>query len=218
MPIAGLYFRNNNPNLYDRSKVQNMNLVKIVTAGFAEPYSLSFFLGRMLVFKNKNNGRIGKNRAYMGYLVTIGDYTIKENTAYYDKWMNIEFKLKGTREKENRDLDWSFRIGSRIHQNKDFVNTVFIGARRSSIDYNKGIYSLLYNSAFSTMISLSAENLNLAETEVMIEKKFPLKWSKKMSFGVAVGYIYNSGEKYRGTLKDEGVDNHQMIFRPNLNW
>jgi len=216
MPIAGLYFRENHEDLYDRSKMQDFNLIKAITAGFEEPYSLSFFFGRMMIFHNKKGEHIGKNRAYMGYLITIGDYSIKDNVAHWDRWANIEFKLKGTREKKNSDLDWSFRVGSKIHENPYFVNTIFIGARRSSTDYKKSVFSFVYNSAFSSMLEVSADTLHLTGAEMMLEKKFPLSWGEKMAFGLGIGYLYNSGAKYKGGLKDEGIDNHQLIFRPNL--
>ena len=216
MPILGLYFRENHEDYYDRSKMQDFNIIKAVTAGFEEPSSLSLFFGRMMIFKNRDEEHVGKNRAYMGYLLTVGDYSIKDNRAHRDRWMNFEFKLKGTREQKNRDLDWSFRVGARIHENKDFVNTVFVGARRSSTDYKKSAWSLVYNSAFSTMMEVSADTFDLAAAEAVVEKKFPLSWTDKMAFGLGIGYLYNSGSKYRGALKEEGIDNHQLIFRPNL--
>jgi len=214
--IAGLYFRQNHEDIYDEARIEEMNVVKVLTAGYEEPYSLSFFIGRMMVFKNAKNNRVGKNRAYMGYLVTIGDYTIKDNQAHNDKWVNVEFKLKGTREKENSDLDWSFRVGAKIHDNPNFADTIFIGARRSSINYNRSVWSLSYNNAFSTLLAVSTDTFELTDAEIILEKKWPIKSSRKISFGLGLGYLYNSGQKYRGTLKDEGINNHQLIFRPNL--
>ncbi len=220
MPIVGLYFRDSHEDMYNRSNIQNFNMLKAITAGFEEPYSVSFFVGRMMIFKNrdKDSERVGKNRAFIGYLMSIGDSSIKDNFAHKDRWVNFEFKLKGTREKKNRDLDWSFRIGTMLHSNKDFVNSIYIGARRSSIDYKKGVWSLVYNSAFSSMLAVSSRTYKLTEAELIIEKKWPIKWSDKMSFGLGLGYLYNSGEKYAGLLRDEGIDNHQLIFRPNLKW
>lgn len=216
--IGGLYFRQNHENMYKRSKIDDFNLVKALTAGFEEPYAISFFLGRMMVFQNSKSDHIGKNRAYMGYLVTIGDNTIKDNLVHWDRWVNFEFKLKGTRERHNTDLDWSFRVGSRIHENNNFVNNIYIGARRSSIDYNKKILSFFYNSDFNTMVACSADRFNLTEARISIGKKYPMTWPTKMSFGLEIGYLYISGEKYRGELKEEGIDNHQFIFRPNFKW
>ncbi len=218
MSLAGMYFRNKEEGLYDKSNIENFNLVKAVTAGYEEPYSLSFFIGRMMIFKNKESDEIGKNRAYMGYLVTIGDYSIKDNLAHYNKWLNIEFKLKGTRNREDSDLDWSFRVGTKINNNNNFVNTFYMGARRSSVDYKKTVWSFVHNSAFSTLFAVSADTFRLTDTEVILEKKWPLSWSKKISFGLGLGYLYNSGEKYTGALSDEGINNHQLILRPNFTW
>jgi len=217
MSIGGLYFRKRNEDLYERAKLQESNIVKLLSAGFNTPYSCSFFFGRMLVFKNKKTTEnIGNNRAYIGYLSSYGDTTIKDNRAYFDKWFEFEFKLKGTRKQEDRDLDWSFRVGSRFHENNNFVNSVYVGARRRSIDYKKSSYSFIYNSAFNATLSLSAETLSMIGAAFTVEKIIPLPFAFKSSFGLEVGYIYNSGDKYRGILKEEGVDNHQFVFRPNI--
>lgn len=218
MALGGLYFRHEHKEKYNKVQLDEFNWVKTITAGFEEPYSLSFFVGRMMVFQQNKDKRIGKNRAYIGYLVDIGNYSIKDNYAHQDKWVNIEFKLKGTREKELSDLDWSFRVGVRFHENNDFVDTVYFGARRKSIDYKKTIYSFVYNSAFNTMFAFDAKKFKLNEAEFVLEKSFPVSWSEKMSFGVGIGYLYYGDNKYNGALKGDGVDNHQLIIRPNFKW
>ena len=219
MSIFGLYFRKNNEDLYSSAKLQDFSLVKALTAGFEEPYAFSFFVGRMVVFKNNEyfeNERVGKNRAYIGYLVSVGDHTIKNNLVYYNRWVNFEYKLKGTREQENRDLDWSFRVGYKANTHEGFVDTIYVGARRSSTDYKKSPWLLLYNSAFNVMLESSAKGFHLTSAEMTVEKKFPLSWTTKASMGIEVGYLYTSNGKYSGELRDEGVDNHQLILRPNL--
>ena len=218
MALSGLYFRKNHNARYEDSKIDDFNLVKSITAGFEEPYSLSFFVGRMMVFKKKDGSHIGKNRAYIGYLVTIGDYTIKDNYAHKDYWVNVEFKLKGTREKEIEDLDWSFRVGGRFHSNRNFVDTFYLGARRKSIDYKESVFSFVYNSAFSSMVAFDKKKFQLTEAEFVLEKSFPISWSDKMSFSLGLGYLYYGNNKYNGVLKDDGVDNHQLIIRPNFKW
>ncbi len=216
MPLWGLHIRNKHLEQYDRYNAKSSNLIKSVTAGFDEPYSLSFFFGRMAVFKNKNSKNIGKNRAYIGYLVTLGDNSINDNLLYSNRWINLEFKLKGTREKEKQDLDWSFRVGYKINENEDFENTMYIGARRSSIDFDQSVYSLFYNSAFESMIEFSAKTLDLTKIELMIEKKFPVSGESKAVFGLGIGYLLNSNQKYSGDVERDGIDNHQFLFRPNF--
>ena len=218
MGIFGLYFRSENEDLYTKTNIQDTNLIKSVTAGFEEPYAFSFFIGRMMVFKNSEDDRVGKNRAYMGYLISVGDSTIKDNVAYTNKWVNVEYKLKGTRTRDDVDLDWSFRVGAKFNENDNFTDTLYIGARRSSINYKESRWSLVKNSAFSTMLAVSAKTFEFTEGELMVEKKWPISWSDKVSFGLGIGYLYYSTEKYSGALRDEGIDNHQLIFRPNLKW
>ena len=217
MNIAGTYFRKNHESDYTNTKLGNFNMVKALTAGFEEPYSITFFLGRMMVFTKNNGERIGKNRAYMGYMLSVGDKSIKDNKEHNDKWANFEFKLKGTREKENRDLDWSFRIGARVHNNSDFVDTVYVGARRSSIDYDKSIYSFLYNSSFTTMFAFRSDNLDMTEAEIVFGKFIPTKY-EGLSVGLEAGYLYTSNYKYEGSLREDGINNHQAILRPNIKW
>ena len=215
MGLGGLYFREYHNNIYERTDVQDFNMIKALTAGFDEPYSFSFFLGRMMVFNRENGERLGKNRAYMGYLISVGGHSIKDNIAYDDKWVDFEIKLKGTRELEHRDLDWSFYVGTKIHDNKDFVNTVFVGARRSSTDFNMSPWSFVRNTAYSSKLSFSSDKLELTEVEFMIEKKWPLG-SGKWSANFGLGYMYNGGNKYSGELKEEGIDKHQLLLRPNI--
>lgn len=216
MPVFGVYFRKNHEHIYDQARIDDFNIVKSLTAGFEEPYALSFFIGRMMVFSKKNKTHVGKNRAYMGVLLSIGDKTIKDNKLYNNKWYEVELKLKGTREKEDSDLDWSFRVGSRIHTNEYFVDSLYLGMRRSSIDYKKKRFSFVYNSAYTTLIEFNKQTLEPIKVEILLEKKFPLSMTQKMVFGLEVGYLYVSADRFRGILQTTGVDNHQLILRPNL--
>ena len=216
MAWGGVWYRKQYPDKYEEANINNFNLVKALTAGWEEPYSVSFFVGRMMIFRNKQSRHIGANRAFIGYLLSLGNKSIKDNFSYHDNWANVEFKLKGTKQLKNRDLDWSFRLGYRHHSNNDFVDTVYIGARRSSLDFNKSIYSLRYNSAFETLLECSTKNMKITKGEFIVEKKFPM--GKKVAFGLGVGYLYYGGNRYQNELLDEGIDRHQLILRPNFSW
>lgn len=217
MNLIGTYYRKDNEEKYTKENINDFNFVKALTAGFEEPYSITFFLGRMMLFSKNKNGRVGKNRAYVGYMLTIGDKSIKGNKAYDDNWSNFEFKLKGTREKKNKDLDWSFRVGARWHSRVDFVDTFYVGARRSSIDYKKSIWSLIYNTTFKSLFSFRIDNQRMTNAEIIGGKIFPTSVSG-LSFGLELGYLYTSVFKYDGILKEDGIDKHQAIIRPNFKW
>jgi len=218
MPIAGLYFRKQNEELYEKTNIGDFNLVRSLTAGFDEPYALSFFLGRMMVFNRAKKGHLGVNRAFIGTMLSASGHTIKENRAYRDKSLIVEFKLKGTRQYSKHSLDWSFRVGSKFHSNHDFTNTLYMGIRRSRVDFDKSRFSLFYNTAYSAFFSVSAETFQLTETELTIEKKWPSLLFFKTVYGLEVGYLYNGDEKYRGKLRDDGTDNHVFIIRPSISF
>ena len=218
MPVAGLLFRKENESLYEEATVGDFNLVKSITAGFEEPYSISFFLGRMMVFNRKKDEHIGANRAYMGYLISMSDYSIKDNKAEHDKWVEFEVKVKGTRKFTHHVLDWSFRVGSRIHSNHDFTNSIYIGARRSRVDIDKDFLSWLDNSAYTLLLSASADTFELIEFQTTMEKKWTSTYFYNAVFGLEVGYLYYSGEKYRGALREQGINNHSLIIRPNISF
>ncbi len=218
LPLMGIGYRKHHEAQYEKSYIKELNLnpVQTITTGFEEPYSLSFFVGRMMTFKRTDSDHIGKNRAYIGYLVSVGDYTIKDNRAIYDKWVNAEVKLKGTKEMDEHSLDWSFRFGGRFHDNTNFTNSLYLGARRSRIDFEHPLMSWIYNSAFDVMIASPADELNLMQFRMVIEKKWPIDKVNKITFGLGVGYEYDANSKYRGELVDEGVTNHKLIIRPNI--
>ena len=218
MPIAGLYFRRQNENLYQETTIGDFNIVKSLTAGFDEPYALSFFLGRMLVFNRAKKGHLGVNRAFVGTMLSVSGHSIKDNRAYKDSSLIIEFKFKGTRKYTKNTLDWSFRVGSKLHSNHDFVNTLYMGLRRSRVDFDKSKLSLFYNTAYSAFFSVSADTFHLTETELTIEKKWPSYFLYKTVYGLEIGYLYNGDEKYRGTLRSDGTNNHIFIIRPSISF
>ena len=218
--LAGVAYRNVFPTDYEHAEINTLdvNLIHALTAGFEEPYALSLFIGRMVIFNQKGAEHIGGNRAYAGYLLSVGDYSIKDNRAIYNQWVNVEAKLKGTRDIDEHTLDWSFRVGAKINKNPDFADSVYIGARRSRIDFFKGIWSWVYNSGFDVMAAVSTDDFELIHAQAVFEKSWPLDAEEKITFGLEFGYMYEGNGKYRGSLYEEGVTNHRLILRPNLSF
>jgi len=213
MPLFGLYLKSQQRNFYNSVESDSFNPIRSITAGFEEPYSLSFFFGRMMVFSKEENVS-AKNRAFIGYLFTVGNYTIKDNTAYNNNWLRMEFKLKGTRRKKKHDLDWSFRVGTQLNHDKNFANTLYIGARRSKIKYADNYYSFFNNGAFNSLLEVNYD-FELTKAEFVIEKILPIR-IKKIALKLAVGYVYDSSKRYNGALRDTDIVNHQLVIRPNM--
>jgi hypothetical protein len=216
MPVLGTYIKTNHREFYDSTGFgKDFNLIGSVTAGFQEPYSLSLFFGDVVKFVKPGEVRNGSNKGYMGYLFTVADQHIKDNVLINDKSLEIEWKLKGERNFSDEKLSWSFRIGSKLHENREIADAVYLGLKRSNLDFNSSTLSWLKNSSFDFRWDFGLKDGNILKQEYIIGKKLPLK-DYRFALKIDVGMIWQSVKSYSGTLQDRDRDNFTMVFRPNL--
>ena len=217
MPLAGVFTRENLTDFYDDMQMSpDFNLVQAVTAGFEEPYAFSLFLGNVVKFKKPGQDDVVGNRGWVGYLLSHGDYHIKDNQLIYDKWYEFEWKIKGDRVFPSSKLSWSFRVGTKYHDNPDIRDVIYISLRRSRLEFNKRALSLMDNSAFEYTYDMDSRNLSSVQHKFFVEKKFPNR-KLKTSASLALGFIWDSGKKYSGALAHtNGGENYQIIIRPNI--
>jgi hypothetical protein len=216
MPALGTYLKTNHRNFYNSAGFDHdFNLIGSITAGFQEPYSLSLFFGDVIKFVKQGELRNGTNKGYMGYLFTIADQHIKDNVLINDKSLEVEWKLKGERNFSDEKLSWSFRIGSKLHENKDIADAVYLGLRRSNLDFNSSTLSWLKNSSFDLKWDFGLKDGNILRQEYIIGKKLPLK-NYRFALKIDVGMIWQSIKSYSGTLQDRDRDTFTIVFRPNF--
>lgn len=217
MPNLGVYLKDNARSFYDNGDVtHDVNLVKAVTAGFEEPYALSLFLGNVVSFTRQGERHRSGNFGYMGYLVSVSNYNIKDNKLIPDKAVELEWKIKGDRKLPTKDLHWSFRVGGKIHGNPEIKDVVYLSLRRSRLDFVDATDSLFKNSGAEYTIDLDSKTFKPLRHYFVVDKKWPLK-DEKMGFSFAVGFIWQGAEKYSGSLADKGRKNEfQVVLRPNI--
>lgn len=217
MPVAGVAARSNANDVYRGAKVaDNFNLIKAVTAGFEEPYALSFFMGNVVSFTSPGEKHRHGNFGYMGYLISIGDQHIKDNKLIKDTSVELEWKIKGDRKFPTHILNWSFRVGEKLHSNPDIKDVMYVALRRSFVDFEGLHDSLFKNAGFEYIFDMDNRTFKPVRHYFTVDKKWPYK-EKKMAFSMAVGFIWEGALKYTGALEDkEKRDNFQVILRPNL--
>lgn len=217
MPNLGVYLKDNARSFYDNGDVtHDVNLVKAVTAGFEEPYALSLFLGNVVSFTRQGEKHRSGNFGYMGYLVSVSNYNIKDNKLIPDKAVELEWKIKGDRKLPTQDLHWSFRVGGKIHGNPEIKDVVYLSLRRSRLDFVDATDSLFKNSGAEYTIDLDSKTFKPLRHYFVVDKKWPLK-DEKMGFSFAVGFIWQGAEKYTGSLADKDRKNeYQVVLRPNI--
>lgn len=223
LPYAGVLIRRHQPGFYqDMQWASNFNAVQAVTAGFEEPWALSFFLGNVVSFNTINKSLQGKRNGYSGLLVDLGTHHIKNNTLLRDNWMQLEGKLKGEQILADRSLRWSFRGGAKFHENRYIADSFFIGFRRSRTDFREsgGDNFWLHNSGFEYVSDFSQKKLEPLRHYLVVDKKFPMKKSR-MAFTLGLGFVWTADKKYSGPLSNSAAgtknpNSFQFILRPNL--
>jgi hypothetical protein len=215
LPYFGVYLKKNERDFYDNAQLSgSFNWVKALTTGFEEPYAVSMLAGNVISFDVPGNKDI-KGNGYSGYLFSAGNYHIKDNSLVRDRWKEVEWKIKGDRKSPIKKLSWSFRIGAKLHGNPDITDIIYLSFRRSRLDYVQADSSLMNNGGFEYTVDLDRRTLNSIRHYFFLDKKWPLE-NKKIAFTLALGFVWESKEKYRGVLATSSKDNFQFILRPNI--
>ncbi|MDD5286899.1 MAG: hypothetical protein PHD54_13675 [Desulfuromonadaceae bacterium] len=217
MPLLGVALKEYQRDFYRGFNLGSgdLNLLEAVTAGFQEPYALSIFLGDMVSFVRPGQEKISSNKGYMGYMISYSNQHIKRNVLIPDNNVEIEWKMKGERLFKEDKLSWSFRLGSKLHDNPNITNTVYFGLRRSSLDFNADFLSFMKNSSIDFRWDFSARNGRFLRQEYVIGKKFPIKrWG--VALRMDVGVIWEDPDKYTGALRDRDFQNVTAVIRPNI--
>jgi hypothetical protein len=216
MPCLGVVIKKNERSTYEDAEFEDdFNLIKAITAGFEEPWALSLFLGDVVNFWRPGEKKKEWNKGLMGYLVSAGNYHIKDNELINDDWYEVEWKVKGDREYTSQKLNWSFRIGGKFHSNPDITDVLYTSIRRSRLDYEASAKSILKNGGIEYRFDLDARTFDLVRHYFTIDKKWPFK-ERKFAVSLTLGFLWESDERYKGSLREEGVDNFQVMIRPNL--
>jgi hypothetical protein len=211
MPCLGLLVRDRRRSFYDRSQLdQNTNLVRAVTAGFEEPWAASLFLGNVVSFDVRDRRDV-EGKGYFGIVLSGGNQHIKDNVAIDDPWLEAELKLKGDRKSPVKKLSWSFRIGTKLHANPDVVDTLYVGIRRSRVDYVDAPWYVA-NSGVEYRFDAALDGTPLRHY-FLVDKKWPYK---TVAPSIAVGVLWDKGRSYVGKLAVDTPERVQFLFRPNV--
>lgn len=219
LPLVGVAYRAASEDLYRRAKVTpSLNWIDAGTTGFEEPYAFALFLGNVTDFSRglKTSGH--KRKGYVGYLTSFGNFHIMESLVIPDNWVETEAKIKGDLVTERRKMSFSFRVGGKLHANREVTDTVYFGIRRDRIDYEKTALSALLSSGLSYRADFRSGDWRPMSHFLLLEKNFPFtRRGKKLTFSMGLGYQWLSREKYTGTLAAQRLrPEARFLLRPNV--
>lgn len=215
MPVLGVLLKSDDAeDIYDDMTVtRKLNLVEVATAGFEEPYALSIFLGNMVKYRTQGGDHI-QSKGFMGYLASYGHLHIRKNELVQDRWGEFEWKIKGDRITTERLLSWSFRVGTKIHDNPYVTDEYYVAIKRERVEEKGDVFSWIKNGGIEFKYRVSQRTGKTIGQQIIIDKKIPLVdkgWV--LSFGV--GLVRETREKYSGPLSLE-ESNTAFVLRPSI--
>jgi len=203
MPYFGTYLKKQDRDFHDSAeKSGDFNWVKALTAGFEEPYAVSLLAGNVVNFYVPDSRDI-KGIGYSGYLVSAGNYHIKDNELVKDNWWELEWKIKGDRKSPVKKLNWSFRVGAKVHGNPDITDIIYLGFRRSRVDYKPEGSSLFNNSGFEYTFDMDRRTFRSIRHYFFVDKKWPLE-NRQIAFSLATGFVWESAKIFRRAGRGQG--------------
>jgi hypothetical protein len=222
LPCVGLLIRDRWPDFYRRATIFDgqVNWVRAVTAGFEEPYALSVLGGQFVNFDAPGRSDV-TGKGYGGLLVSVGTHHIKDNLLYRDNWIELESKVKGDRKSPVKKLSWSFRIGAKFHSNPDIADILYLGLRRSRLDFSEHPPPFISNWGVEYRFDLAVDRLAIdglrqARHVLFADKKLLLP-GRKFAVTLKTGFIYTLKSAYRGALATPGEGrDFQFILQPNI--
>lgn len=217
MPILGTYLKGNQPGLYREGQISHtgLNVIESATTGFQEPWALSAFFGNIANLQRPGETRPGTNLGYTGWLISGGAQHIKDNTLIQDEWYELEWKIKGKLDYPDENLTWSFRVGGKFNANPDITDVVYLGIRRSNLDFNQPFLGWLKNSDVDLQVQFAQQSGAVVREELVFGKKYPFP-DKGYSITLDVGFIWDSPKEYSGALRDKQTSSLTFVFRPGL--
>ena len=213
MPVLGAAWRHNYRDSYDNAQLgSDLNLVEALTAGFEEPYALSLFLGNMVTYQSDIDVT-GKNKGFMGYLLSYGDKHLFRNQVIDDNWLEFEWKIKGTVSQKHMDLDWSLRAGLKWHDNEAIADAYYFAFRRDHANIENTWLSFMENSGIDMYLEFGQALQAPTQQRLLFHKNVPLKNSKNL-FVFTAGLIHTSQRRYQPPFD---VDSSlQLVFTPSI--
>lgn len=216
MPLLGTYLKASEPNFYGEGRVgrSGINIIESATAGFQEPWAVSAFFGNIAKIVRPGEVRTGSNIGYTGYLISAGSKHIKSNTMIDDHWLELEWKIKGKVDYSDEKLGWSFRVGTKLHNNKNITDVIYVSIFRSNLNAHFPFLSWINNSALDVKLHFSENTSHLVRQEYIVGKKYP-KIGRSYTPTLDVGVVWSSPEEYLGILRTSNSDTWTLVFRPS---
>lgn len=135
---------------------ENFNLLKSLSAGQQEPWSVSLFLGQLATFwdLDENDDLIVSATGVSGLVLTGGLYQLFDNSFVKSNWYRLEWKVKGGGSSGANKQSWDLKTGYRNYGLSEISNTITIALKRKKTEKSRLDWRVFHNSMTSIEFEL----------------------------------------------------------------
>jgi hypothetical protein len=215
---GSVYIKNHYPNKYNQFNLggeEELNLLTLISSEYTDPVAFSFFAGEIMNFRKQVHGKPPqKGFGLMGYVITYGPWSSFDNFFHWDNWVELKWKIKGTKIFEQHERTWNLVAGYTFHENDLFLDALVFELSRSDKSRNKKI-SLVENTTFEITATIAPEvpikSFFLKQQfSFIIGMHYPL--GKKLFFNISTGIF----RELLRTLEGRYRVNYQFFMVPKL--
>lgn len=201
-------------------KMDDYNVLRILSGGGEKPYSFYIFLGDILPFFRKdesdnNNNDNNSRPKQAGYSLAgfVGGYSnkrLRQIMCKSDHWYELLYKVKGTQFTPEDERNWRFESGILMHSNEEFIDTFSVILMRRHLDKKKiRFFSPTRNIKYEFMWQPAIKDYrtwkNIASLIGLSITKYFTKWH----FYIVLGVKY---ERFRDLNDDGSLDRFDSVL------
>jgi len=196
---------------YDEFTVfKDYNLIRSISGGNQEPWSVSLFAGQIAAFMTMNDQEelVMAADGASGLVLTGGLYEIFNNNLFRANWYRIEWKLKGGGSQGSFSHGWNILLGYRNYGMPEISNTALFSFTRDRLNRAAYDWTLWQNSVAEFQIQYPVSNgeRGISRLRMVYGKAIPF-W--KWMIGASLGCVYENRRKYDSELGQFTADRVQ---------
>lgn len=202
---------------------------RIISPGYDQMLSYTVFFGELLPFFTRLPGQAANERpgqtgwAMAGLLFTYSNRRVSRNVLYWDRWYNLQWKLRAVNQAGGRSMTWQVATGFTIHENPRFQQALTFNFSRNRSDHSFKGWSFFRNAGWSYDVEVPVDRSVGYDSvwdffrlhRLTYTKHYPVGWTRSSMLHLSLGFAWERVKLFNPTRFD---DNFQVLIGPNLSF
>ncbi|MBL7075140.1 hypothetical protein ISS37_07875 [candidate division KSB1 bacterium] len=230
LPFWGAWLERDYPRLFNRFHFySDVNLLRMVSSGYEQPYSLSFFLGDILTFYDildfQNWKLKYRGKGIIGVVLTVGNQSFLDSWLFKDYWVQLMGKMRGVRVIGSGagEFSWDFKAGVKLHQKGELPDVLILSFRRRRMDPGAPKFTPGQNCRWEYEMQFPLRDFGpkrpLTKLLLSYGKMFPIHLFWDMQLTLDVGILFErkrTFDRSTGLILADEIVVSQFFVRPSI--